>query len=369
MWGATGTEVRGLAVTGDNLHAVGVVGAQEVVLTQLWVHGAAGRGIDVESVLEPTSVTVDRSLVEQNHEIGVFIAGSEAMLTGSVIRDTLPQQSDQLFGRGIDMQPHLNTNAPARVVVTGCLVEQNHEFGVFVAGSEATLTGSVIRDTLPRQSDQLFGRGINIQPELPSGAEARLFVTGSLVERAHEIGVFVAGSEATLEGVVIRDTLPQQSDQRGGRGISIQAHPNGAPARVAVTGSVVEHNYSFGVAVAESQATLAGLLVRDTLPRASDGLYGDGIAFVSEPNLASGVITGSWVTESARAGLSSFGAGVTLGGSALHCNTIDLNGEVSYDLPFVFEDLGGNGCGRPEATGACKAISSGLAPPEPLDAP
>ncbi len=81
------------------------------------------------------------------------------------------------------------------------------------------------------------------------------------------------------------------------------------------------------------------------------------------------MITGSWVTESARAGLSSFGAGVTLGGSALHCNTIDLNGEVSYDLPFVFEDLGGNGCGCPEATGACKAISPGLAPPEPLDAP
>ncbi len=78
-------------------------------------------------------------------------------------------------------------------------------------------------------------------------------------------------------------------------------------------------------------------------------------------------MTTSRVTQSARAGLSSFGAAVTLGASELCCNTIDLNGEVSHDKAFVLEDLGGNGCGCPEATGACKAISSGLAPPEPLD--
>ena len=51
----------------------------------------------------------------------------------------------------------------------------------------------------------------------------------------------------------------------------------------------------------------------------------------------------------------------------LVCNAFDLAGEAHNEQPFEFEDIGGNGCGCPEASGACKAISAGLAPPEPLD--
>jgi hypothetical protein len=87
----------------------------------------------------------------------------------------------------------------------------------------------------------------------------------------------------------------------------------------------------------------------------------------SELGPAGAIMTVSRVTENARAGLSSFGAAVTLGSSTLTCNAVDLNGEAFHDQPFVFEDLGVNGCGCPEATGTCKAFSVGLAPPEPLD--
>ncbi|RLB56456.1 MAG: hypothetical protein DRI90_18685 [Deltaproteobacteria bacterium] len=543
--GGSGAEVRGLAITGDNDAAVAISGAKDVALAQLWVHDAAGHGLHVEDALGPTSVTVERSLIEDNHDFGVFVAGSEATLAGLVVRDTHPQQSNQQGGRGISIQSGAATGAPARVVATGSVVERNHTVGVLVIGSEATLAGLVIRDTQPQQSDQQFGRGVHIQPASASGAAASVsitgsvvehshevgvfvmsseatfaglvvrdtlprqsdqqfgrgitiqrdfatgtpasatitgslveqsheigvvvsgseatlaglvvrdtqpqqsdqesgrgihiepdpdtggpasaIVTGSLVERSHDVGVLVAGSEATLAGLLVRDTRPQQSNQQGGRGISVQFDPattapatvaatgslvehsheigvvvmgseatltglvvrdtqpqqsdqrsgrgihiqhdldTGTPAGATVTASLVEHNYDFGIAVAGAQLTLVGSLVRGTLPQISDGLFGDGVVVVSVLEPASAVVTDSRVTESARAGLASFGAAVTLGGSALGCNTIDLNGEVFLGQPFVFEDLGGNGCGCPDATGPCKAISAGLAPPVPLD--
>ncbi len=427
--GASGTEVRGLAIASStNIAAVGVSGAESVLLAQLWVHDAAGRGFDVESTLGPTSVTAQGCLIERSHFVGVLVFGAEVTLEGLVVRDTLPQQSDQQFGRGINIQPHLTSGAPSSAVVSGTLVERSHDLGVFVAGSEVTLEGLVVRDTLPRQSDQQFGHGIELGPAPDSGDPASAVVRRSLVEGSHDVGVFVAGSEATLEGVVVRDTLPQQSDQRHGRGIAIQADLNfgtpgsavvtgslvershdlgvfvsgsevaleglvvrdtvpqqndqlggrginiqaavtsGAPSSAVVTGSLVERSHDLGLCVSDSEARLEGLVVRTTLARLADGQFGDGLVVVSEHGPARAVIAASWVTESARAGLASFGAEVTLGGSALNCNNaFDLTGELFLEQPFVFEDLGGNGCGCPEPSGACKAISAGLAPPESVD--
>ena len=93
-----------------------------------------------------------------------------------------------------------------------------------------------------------------------------------------------------------------------------------------------------------------------------DDTFGDGIAVVSSGGLASATITGSGITQSARAGISSFGAAVAVGGSTLSCNPNDLDGE-ELDGPYEFEDRGGNTCGCKHATG-CKVLSSTLAPPE-----
>ena len=75
----------------------------------------------------------------------------------------------------------------------------------------------------PRASDQGLGRGINIQSCIPSegctpGVPSAVSIIGSLVEDSHELGLFVGGSEVSIEVTVVRRTWPQQSDQRYGRG-------------------------------------------------------------------------------------------------------------------------------------------------------
>ncbi|HZO15697.1 MAG TPA: DUF1565 domain-containing protein [Polyangiaceae bacterium] len=483
--GANGSEVRGLAVTGNEV-GIAVSGALEIRLEHVWVHDTGWRGLNFGSAMGTSSVTLLRSLVEETREVGVMVIGADATLEGVVVRDTLPNVSGEL-GRGVTIQSSPDSGAGATARIGGSLVERNHDNGVLVIGSEATLEGVVVRDTLPQTSDQESGVGVAIQLEqlsgavstalvasslvershdtgiLITGAEATLegvvvrdtlpkatnqefgsgvrfegweasgaastaHVKSSLIERNHEIGLFVAGASATLEGVVVRDTLPQASDQRYGRGIGVQDVPaTGARTTFHLRGALVERNPEFGLFIAASDATLEGVLVRGTLPRASDQLFGRGINILSDAAgaIATAYLTGSRVEQShefgvavtgseatfegavvrdtlaragdglfgdglavgadtlqgmtwsgravvafslieanARAGISSFGSHLSLGDSALMCNTIDLNGETDLGLPHTFENLGRNGCGCPEPLEDCKAQSAGLVPPD-----
>jgi Protein of unknown function (DUF1565) len=424
--GASGAEVRGLAITGDNAVAVFVSGAENVTLAQLWVHDTAARAISVENSLGPTSFSVERvlversldaglfvggsaasleqlavrdilpsasdqshghgidlvagadgtpavvtlseSLIERSHDAGLLVAGAEATLEGVVVRDVFPQASDDFGGRGLVVQIDPVTGALARFTGTHLLVERTHAFGLFIAGSQAHLENVVVRDIEPRQSDQTAGHGIHVQPDFITGIQGSARVVSTVVARTHDLGIFAGASEADFEGLVVRDTRPRAFDQGGGRGMSIQYNPEtGAAASARLSASLVERSHDIGIFVGATQATIDRVVVRETALRQSDGLFGDGFAIIgSDATSASVSITDSVSRDNARAGLSNFGSMVSIAGSALTCNAFELAGEAQFGRDFSFDDLGGNSCGCPTATAACKAISAGLAPPEPL---
>lgn len=420
---ASGTEVRGLAITGE---AAGIVvsGATDLHLDSLRVHDALDRGISIEGTLGPTAVTLEHSLIEENHDLGIFITSSEVTLDGIVIRGTLPHPVDQRSGRGIAIQADSTIAAPTSVVISGSVVEENRDVGVRIAGSQVTVEGVVVRGTLPRQSDQQAGYGIGIRGDaaaptlalvksslveeshdmgvfvvgteatiegvvvrrtLPqaggtsgvgigitndadSGASATALIKSSLVDENQSVGVFVAGSQATLEGVSVRRTLPQAIDQHFGRGIVAHNRPS-LPANVLLVGSLVEANHEIAVVAQGAQTTLDGVIVRGTLPRISDGLYGDGVAIESDVEsqpmvTTTGRVVSSRIEHNARAGIASFGANVGLGASALSCNAFDLNADAYLGLASTFENLGGNACGCPTPSLDCVVQSANLAPPD-----
>ncbi len=455
--GADGTEVRGVALSGNGL-AVAVSGSEQVLFDRVWVHDAAGRGISAEAALGPTSLTVRGSLVEQNHQAGLFVMASEATIEGSVVRTTLPTAPDQPFARGIDIQGACvetdtgpvcdpaaratvtvvgsvveqnhdvglrvsgsdatveasvvrttvsagqargrgisiqvpcdvvptgiacDTTARANVVVTGSLVEQNHEYGLYVAGSDVTVEASVVRATWPRASDQRFGRGISIEVvciETPTGwvcdpsARGTATVRRSLIEQSHDIGLSIGGSDAVVEASVVRATSPCAFDQAFGRGISLHIPCFGgglgcdpsARASATLSGSLVEQNHEVGLFVLGSDASIDALVVRATSAQASNGLFGDGIAVASDIAPATAALARVRIDDSDRAGLSNFGASVSLGATRIGCAAFALAGEPLDGQDFHYEDRGDNLCGCPSADGDCKAVSAGLSPPEPV---
>jgi len=378
--GASGTEVHGLAVGGPAV-GVAVSDATDVLVSGMWIRQNALRGVLIQDSLGPAAVTIAGSLVEQNTDIGVYTGGSQVTVDGSVIRATQPRPSDQLGGRGLSVQLACNQTdcfpeARSSGVVRGSVVEQNYEVGLFVGSSDLTVDGTVVRTTLPQVADLRFGRGISVVPYcVPPGvcdpvSRPTATIVGSLVAGSTEAGVNVQGTDLYLERTVVRTTASRASDGLYGRGLVLQVGCDSvggcdptARSQATILSSLVHGSQDVGLVVVGSDATITSSVVAATTPRTADALFGDGFAVVSDLAPASAVLTASLVDDSARAGVASFGAAMTMTSTAVRCAAFALSGEDLADQPFEFVDGGDNACGCPDLADTCKLVSVGLEPP------
>jgi hypothetical protein len=161
---ADGAEIHSVAVTGTKV-GIAMSGASGVRIEGVWTHGTGNYGLAIEDAYGPTSAVLKGSLVEQNHKGGVFISGSDATIEATVVRSTLPDAKLK-FGRGIGIQDDSSTMRRANVTVRACLIEQNHDVGVYVSGSDATIEATVVRSTLPNAQEK--GDSASLQRMTPS---------------------------------------------------------------------------------------------------------------------------------------------------------------------------------------------------------
>ncbi|KYF72882.1 hypothetical protein BE17_47960 [Sorangium cellulosum] len=282
-------------------------------------YGNRGGGISIVGLDDPraykrATLTLRSSLLEKNRGYAVLVQSSDATIESIVVRDTRPG-SDGLDGMGIVVQAEggMFEDTPtaherSTLTLRTSLLEQNHSHGVLVLGSDATIESTILRDTLPEESDGRFGRGIGVEWNATTHKRAKLTLRSSLVQHSHDAGVFVLASDATIEGTVVRDTQPHR-----------------------------------------------------------DGKFGDGIAMESDDHPNTVTVTSCVVQSNARAGISNFSGSITLASSVVQCNRIDLNGEDDEGgPPFTFDCNNRNlfGCEIPDPT--CSVLSAGLTPPDPI---
>ncbi|MEM1415007.1 MAG: hypothetical protein AAGH15_08915 [Myxococcota bacterium] len=235
--------------------------------------GSSGLGITVQF---GARLRLERALLEGNRTLGILVrdAGSRATLTDVVVRDTRPQESDGSFGRALDVE------TGARLELTRGLVERNHDVGIFAFGAETNveLVDVVVRDTLPRQNDGTGGGGVGVQ------AGASLGITRGLVQSNREVGLLVAGAgtRVRLTDIVVRDTLAQSSDEASGLGLDVFDG-----AHLHLERALVQRNRSVGVSAsgAETELDLVDVVVRDTLAQMGDGTLGRGLSAQSGAQL------------------------------------------------------------------------------------
>jgi hypothetical protein len=355
--GAPGSEVHTLSARGATM-GVYVYGSKNVILDRLWVHDTADRGVEVD---DTTGVVFEGSLVETCGGLGVHVGGADLTVDATTVRDSQPR-ADGTGGRGISVEDDGATLGS--LTLRGSLLERNHDVALFALGTTVTVETSVIRDSQPRTSDSNGGAGIAIEDG--HGHRGNLTLRTSILQHNQEVGVLIAGSDATIESTIVIDTQPQASDQKVGTGIGLESDPsNKERTQATIRASVIASSHESGVDVEGADAILDRLLVRDTLPRVADGTFGDGIVIYAVDD-ASATITGTRVEGSARAGIANFGGVVTLGTTKLECNAIHLDGEAMAGVAFTFDDSGGSACGCGASTVACQILSAGLAPPEPI---
>jgi hypothetical protein len=273
---------------------------------------------------------------------------------------------------------------PASATIRGSVVENNHMLGVSAMSSDVTMESSVVRATWPQASDQSYGLGFSVlrlcYPTSAGGTicdprRASAILRGSLVEQSHAYGVGVSSSDLTIESSVVRATSPEGVAGLSGTGIVVQPSctlgpvgevicDSAARATITARGLLVDASHAVGLYIVGSDANVEASIVRSTSAQVADGLYGDGIAIASFGG-AQGAATLSAVRidDSARGGLTSFGADTALDTTSIRCAAFALSG-MDYDgRPFTFDDRGGNVCGCPTAEERCKVVTAELEPP------
>jgi len=166
--GANGTEIHDLAVTGAQ-NGIAASGSEGIVVDRVHIHDTQSRGLDIEDPLGPTSIAITRSLVEACGVVGIFAGGVDMTLESSVVRDTKTAATDLLSGRAIEIVNDISTGRRGKLAMRGSLLDRNRDVGIFCEGSDAVVEGTLIRDTRAHPNSKQSGRGINVEraPDTP----------------------------------------------------------------------------------------------------------------------------------------------------------------------------------------------------------
>jgi hypothetical protein len=361
--------VRGSYLT-DNLSiGIWVLGAQAIIEDSV-VGGPtpqADRGIAIEA--DPATgtrgdLTIRGTLIQNTRSVALFGQAADVEVDYSVVRGTVSRSADGRFGRGVSFEDDPLNGERASAVMRSCLVEGNQEHGVMVGGADGTLAGLIVRDTLPQDSGQALGRGVATETSVVTGQRGNLTVRGSVIERNHEVGLFVTGSDGFIYGTIVRHTLPNGENPASGTGIAVQEHaPAGASASLTLHGSLIHDNFRVGLIAMAATVTTTGTVIRDTRVVPDTGLYGDGVSLID----SNAGLSFSLIEANARAGCALWGSIAALEGVGIECNVIDMTIDDNAATTTAFDDAGGNVCGCAGNVVECKALTSSLSPPGPLD--
>lgn len=235
----------GIKAESPQLTALSQVG---IVDTQPFADGSFGIGLSASA---GAIVAGERVELRANRTLGLLVtgAGSQLSLEESRVGETLPQESDRRFGRGV------NVGAGGRFDAAATLVEGNSSTGLFAIDPQSAIYGLqlVVRGTLADARTGDFGRGIEVDTEALLDCEGCV-LTGNL-----DAGLVVDdGGLATLRQTVVADNQPRTSDGRYGRGIMAQGG-----AHIDATGLVIAGHSDLALYLSDAgtSAALTDLVV------------------------------------------------------------------------------------------------------------
>ena len=254
----SGNREAGVWITGAD--STLIMSDTTVVDTSPGLDPASGFGVFAH---EGAHLELERTVLERNNwrALSISGAGTTASIVDVVMRDTA-LDAEETPGLGLYI-----ANG-AEVEATRCALSNNRSFGVLVTDpfTFASFTDVVVRDTNPLDYDDplvRMGRGMWVT----EGARAE--IGRGLFERNEEFGLIVssAGSTASLSDIVIRDTRSRIVDN--GMGCGLAAH---AAATIDLDRGVIERNRLAGLYAegADTSITARNVVVRDNLTLAGE---------------------------------------------------------------------------------------------------
>ena len=297
--------VRGLDLEGDGIGLVVEEGRHasisHVVVREVVGQGIVARGagtvLDVEDVVvadilsEPETLnggagvvcregallTLRDARVSRARGAGLVATGEDSALeaSGLLVDDTLPRESDGQFGRGVEALHG------ARAALTDARFRGNRNAGISAAhgGTLVEATRVIVDGTRADAASGAGGHGMYI------AAGAHASITGSRLSANRSTGLLVEdeGTKVEATALLVDGTLPRDSDSLNGAGIAVSAG-----ARLSLVGARLSGNRDMGLYVQNPGTTVNAteLLIDGTLPRESDELRGSGAVVVDGAQLS-----------------------------------------------------------------------------------
>jgi hypothetical protein len=317
--GSSGGGVSDVALTGAGTGVL-LSSALEVTVSRVWIHDVTARGISVERLSKPTSAMVTGSLIEGATGQGVVTIGGEVRVEGSVVRDTAPSGG---HAAGVFGDRGQTAAERGRVVVVGSIIERHQGLGVYVIGSDAEVEGSVVRDTTEGASGG--SQAVTARND-PGGDRATLSLRGSQVARSEGVALTVIGADATVDASSFVDTRPVLG---AGSAVVRIGCDGQVPATVDIRRSLIAEGPGAGVLVDGATLALTASVVRDIepLPGGEQGKGVEAQRNVEAQMPATLTVTGSRIAHATRAGIALFGATATVEGT-LVADTVAAGAEL-----------------------------------------
>jgi len=351
----------------------GSVEIQNSVIRNSRALGIMGAGVAVADCMiadRDTSFVLRGAVLDQNADRGLFLAGVDATVDQSCIRNTTPVKGSSA-GLHIS-QGLMGTLRVGKVTLSRSVIDHNAQAGIAVFGATLTADRIVVSNTSPTP-EYPYGHGLHLQSG-EAGARSSAAVKGARFQNNAGAGVLLLSADVSLERVAVINELPLDASPMQAGVIATYVPWDTYPSQLRMHDCDVVGSVFFGVYALNSQAHLTQCRV-SAIRTAITGRYGDGVAVASgmgvpEASRGSLIIEDSVIDGAARAGLANFGGDVVFKGNTLSCNTIAINGESDVlegnHQPFTFDDQGGNRCGCGQQLGSCEVLSSAL---DPLEVP
>ena len=323
--GADGSEIHRIGITGNGVGLL-LSGATSITVSETRIYDTGHRGINAEATLGPTSLTVSDSLVERAAHAGIYGSGIEVAITRTVVRDGVPLPGELFSGRGINIQDSAAANVGSTATLSDLVLTNNVGSGMYVRGSEASIERVYISGT---QLDPIDGWAFALRLEESPETLLRTSATVSqtVVENNRFIGLHVQGSDVIAEAISIRET---QVDDAGlfGRGVNMAYNLSDfSPGVLTLRSSLVTGSHQSGVYVGASEAHFEDVIIRDTRTDGS-GRYGSALNYQGDVPTArpsTGSLTRVLIDGSNEAGVTVFGANVSIAdASILATSAVDV---------------------------------------------
>ena len=303
--------------------------------------GAFGRGIEVQSDVttgEPSSLTMRRSLVERHVDSGVLADGCHVLVEHSVIRDVAPGLDGQ-SGVGFELQIGAIAGATGSARLAQSVITRTHSAGMATLGTPIEVDRSILHDIQPGIDPEFadVGVGIMAHDERTIGVRAVAGVVGSVIRNAVSFGMHVQGSDAAVDQTLIQDIAPSTVEKRWGHGIEVvDGGISSAGASLFVGSSVIERATDVGLANAGGEMTVQNVVVRDVAPRAADGSSGQGIGIQRATYPALGYVRDSLVEGVNTGGIIFFDGSGSVERTTVRGVVADGSGAYGDGIAVVF---------------------------------